>query len=202
MKKTLYDLTKEEWNTLFPIELVEHNPEWKIIYKIEKERILKKVGSLAILQIEHFGSSAIPSIKSKPYIDLMIQIPKQMLFDENLIAKFTELGYSHFEVSARGNIEAYSSFGKGYALNGKKEQVFHIHMCPEDNVMWEQINFRNYLNANLVRAKEYENLKLDLASKFKNDRGAYVLGKTEFINNTLKLIAKKASAKQRVYNLK
>ena len=28
----------------FPIELVDHNPEWKNIYKKEKQRILSKVG--------------------------------------------------------------------------------------------------------------------------------------------------------------
>ena len=191
MKKSLNDLTKDDWNTLFPIELVVHNPEWKNIYEKEKERIVEKVGNEIILRIEHFGSSSIPSIKSKPYIDLMIEIPKKILFNKNLITKFTELGYSHFEVPARENIQAYSSFGKGYNLDGIKEQIFHIHMCPKDNEMWKQIDFRNYLNKYQERAKDYENLKLELASKYKNDRGAYVLGKTKFINETLNLIDKK-----------
>jgi GrpB-like predicted nucleotidyltransferase (UPF0157 family) len=191
MKKTLYDLTKEDWNTLFPIELVNHNPEWKSIYENEKQRILEKVGQEKILRIEHFGSSSITSIKSKPYIDLMIEIPKELLFDEQLIDQFTELGYSHFKVPARENIEKYSTFGKGYNHDGTKEQIFHIHMCPKDNVMWKQIDFRDYLNANEKRAKEYEDLKLELAYKFKNDRGSYVLGKTDFVKETLELIEKK-----------
>ena len=198
MKKTLNDLTKEDWNRLFPIKLVDHNPEWKIIYENEKSRIIEKVGNETILRIEHFGSSSIPSIKSKPYIDLMIEIPKEKLFDENLIANFTELGYSHFVVPARENIEAYSSFGKGYNVDGKKEQIFHIHMCPKDNVMWKQIDFRDYLNSNLERAKQYEKLKLELAHKFKNDRGSYVLGKTDFVNETLEIISDKASVQQRI----
>ncbi len=191
MKKTLNDLTKEDWNTLFPIELVDHDPEWKNTYEKEKEQILQKVGNETILRVEHFGSSSIPSIKSKPYIDLMIEIPKEKLFDEKLIAQFSELGYSHFVVPKREDIEVYSTFGKGYNLDGTKEQIFHIHMCPKENVMWKQIDFRDYLNTNEKRAKEYENLKLDLASKYKNDRGAYVLGKTAFIKETLKLIAGK-----------
>ncbi|MEE9362207.1 MAG: GrpB family protein [Cellulophaga sp.] len=197
MKKTLNDLTKEDWNTLFPIKLVDHNPEWKNIYKGEEERILKKVGNEIILRIEHFGSSSIPSIKSKPYIDLMIEISKKKLFNENLIASFTELGYSHFVVPARENIEAYSSFGKGYNIDGIKEQIFHIHMCPKDNVMWKQIGFRDFLNSNPERAKQYESLKLRLASKFKNDRGSYILGKTDFVNETLEIINGKANAQQK-----
>ena len=198
MKKALNDLTKEDWNTLFPIELVDHNPEWKNIYENEKQRILDKVGKDKILRTEHFGSSSITSIKSKPYIDLMIEIPADLLFDEKLIEQFTELGYAHFKVPARENIAEYSTFGKGYNVDGTKEQIFHIHMCPKDNVMWKQIDFRDYLNANDKRAKEYENLKLELASKFKNDRGSYVLGKTDFVNETLDIISRKASAQHGV----
>ncbi|WP_363317977.1 GrpB family protein [uncultured Maribacter sp.] len=175
------------------MKLVEHNPEWKNTYEREKQRIIDKVGSKTILRIEHFGSSSIPTIKSKPYIDLMIEIPKETLFNEDLIANFTALGYSHFVVPARENIETYSTFGKGYNIDEKKEQIFHIHMCPKDNAMWKQIEFRNFLNSNLKRAKEYESLKMELASKFKNDRGSYVLGKIHFINETLDIIDKKDS---------
>jgi GrpB-like predicted nucleotidyltransferase (UPF0157 family) len=82
------------------------------------------------------------------------------------------------------------SFGKGYDLDGKKEQIFHIHMCPKENVMWKQIDFRDHLNSDFERAKKYEELKLKLESQFKNDRGAYVLGKTDFINETMKLMQK------------
>lgn len=190
MKKSLNELTKEDWNTLFPIELVDHKPEWISIFESEKKRIINKVGKEIIVRIEHFGSTSIPSIKSKPYIDLMIEIPTNLLFNENLIENFTEMGYSHFVVPKRENFEAYSSFGKGYNLNGNKEQIFHIHMCPKENIMWEQIDFRDFLNSNIKRAKQYETLKIELATKFKNDRGSYVLGKTDFINETLEIIKK------------
>lgn len=192
MKKTLYDLTKDDWNTLFPIELVNHDPNWKNIYDDEKNRIISKLGESIILRIEHFGSSSIPKIKSKPYIDIMIEIPKHLLFNDVIIKSFKNLGYSYFKVPARENIAAYMSLGKGYNIEGENEQIFHIHMCSKDNIMWDQINFRDYLNANEDRAKQYENLKLELASKFKNDRGAYVLGKTDFINETISLLKSKA----------
>ena len=96
-------------------------------------------------------------------------------------------------VPARENIEAYSTFGKGYRFDGTKEQIFHIHMCPKNNVMWKQIDFRDYLNKNEERAKKYERLKIELASKFKHDRGAYVLGKTAFIHETLQLISEESN---------
>lgn len=40
MKKTLYELTKEDSNSLFPIELVHHNHEWKNDYENETLEII------------------------------------------------------------------------------------------------------------------------------------------------------------------
>jgi GrpB-like predicted nucleotidyltransferase (UPF0157 family) len=188
MAKTLYDLTKEDWNSLFPVELVEHNPEWKDKFNQEQNLIINKLGKDVVLRIEHFGSTAIPDIKAKPYIDIIIDVHEKKLFSKEIIEKLQEIGYTYFKVPERDNINAYMSFGKGYNLNGVKEQIFHIHMCPKENVMWEQIRFRDYLNSNFERAKQYEALKLELEAKHKNDRGAYVLGKTDFINETMKLI--------------
>ncbi|MFC4632389.1 GrpB family protein [Dokdonia ponticola] len=190
MKKSVYDLTKEDWNTLFPIALVDHHPEWKTIYKQEKKRIVDRIGKAIILRIEHFGSTAIPAIKAKPYIDIIIEVSHHHLFDEQLIKNVEALGYSYFKVPEREGIDAYMSFGKGYTLEGEKEQIFHIHMCTKDNYMWRQVEFRDYLNNHLARAKAYEALKIAAASKFKNDRGSYVLSKTDFINDTLAMIDK------------
>ena len=52
------------------------------------------------------------------------------------------------------------------------------------------IEFRDFLNAHPTHAKKYEALKTQLAAKFKNNRGTYVLGKTEFIYETLQRIDK------------
>ncbi|WP_299254125.1 GrpB family protein [uncultured Aquimarina sp.] len=188
MKKTLYDLTKKDWNTLFPIQLVNHSPKWKTIYKQEEQLITNTISKEFITRIAHFGSTSIPDIKSKPYIDIIIEVPKESLFNENIIKQFETIGYTYFLVPKRDEFEAYMNFGKGYKLDGTKEQIFHIHMCPSDNLMWEQVKFRDYLISNPLRAKDYEKLKITLAEKHKNDRGGYVLSKTNFINETLALI--------------
>ncbi len=187
-KTSLYELTKEDWNTLFPVELIEHDPNWTHIYATERQRIRSYTDANTVLTIEHFGSSSIPHIKAKPYIDMLIDIPAHKLFDINLIDQFEALGYAYFKVPQRDHIDAYMSFGKGYHIDGRKDQVFHIHMCPRENIMWEQLKFRDHLRTNTRRAKEYEHLKIKLAEQFRNDRGAYVLGKNNFIQETMDLI--------------
>lgn len=181
-------LTKEEFNALYPVELVDHNPEWSRLFDEEKQLIQNTVDQRLLKRIEHFGSSSIPGIKAKPYIDIIIEIEKEMLFNEDLIERFKTIEFQYFKVPERDGIDAYMSFGKGYYNDGTKAQIFHIHMCPADNFMWSQLGFRDYLIAHPEHAKAYEALKLELASKYRNDRGAYVLGKTEFIKSTLKKI--------------
>ena len=131
MKKTLYDLTKDDWNTLFPIELSEHNTNWKKVFEAEKTNILNNVNNAYFKNIEHFGSTSIPNIKAKAYIDLFIEIPSELLFDKDLIRSFENIGYTYFEVPARENIEAYMSFGKGYNLEGKKRANLSYSYVPK-----------------------------------------------------------------------
>ena len=132
-------MTKEDWNTLFPVELVEHDPAWRGIFEEERATILQKVDNHLVLRIEHFGSTSIPAIKAKPYIDMLIEIPKGRMFGEEVISSFEALGYTYFKVPERDHIEAYMSFGKGYTLGKATAQIYHIHMCPEDHYMWTQL---------------------------------------------------------------
>jgi GrpB-like predicted nucleotidyltransferase (UPF0157 family) len=52
------------------------------------------------------------------------------------------------------------------------------HTIPD---FWDNVFFRDYLIAHPDVAKEYEALKIRLASAFPNDRIAYTKAKTEFI---------------------
>lgn len=185
MNKRLEDLTKQDWDTLFPIELEEHDPNWKNLFEREKQLIQEKMGH-QLMAIEHVGSTAIPGIKAKPYIDISIEIPQAHLFDEDIIRALESLNYHYFQNMVKG--PDYMLFVKGYHLNGQKEQVFHIHMCPTGHEMLDQIPFRDYLMANPKWAWEYELLKTELVAQYKNDRSGYRMSKDHFIAETMKRV--------------
>ena len=190
MSSPLYELKKEDWNRLFPIHLEPHNPAWAEIFGLEKERIDAKLSAFSPERIEHVGSTSIPGIMAKPYIDILIVIPVEHLFSEDLIGAMAEIGFTYFLVPKRDDIEAYMSFGKGYNLDGVKEQIFHIHLCTADNFMVNQLVFRDVLRKDETLAKAYESLKIESAAKFTNDRGSYLLSKNEFIQDVIKNTAK------------
>ncbi len=189
MSRKLDDLTKQDWDSLFPIELVKHRLEWKVRFEKERQLIDEKIGD-RLVAIEHVGSTAIPGIKAKPYIDISIEIPKESLFNKEIIQALEGLDYHYFKQSGKG--ADYMVFVKGYNFNGLKEQVFHIHMCPCGHEMLEQVLFRDYLIAHPTRAREYEHLKVKLDSQFKNDRTGYRMAKDQFITDTMKRMEEKS----------
>jgi GrpB-like predicted nucleotidyltransferase (UPF0157 family) len=185
MKRKLEDLNKQEWDTLFPIELVDHDPNWKNIFEEEKQKITEKIGE-KIIGIEHVGSTSIPEIRAKAYIDISIEIPEENLFHEEIITALESLNYHYFRQA--GNEADYMIFVKGYNLEGQKEQVFHIHMCPPKHEMLNQIGFRDFLRENPGRAREYEALKRELAASYKHDRVGYRVAKNEFVAETMGMV--------------
>lgn len=188
MSKSLDELTKEEWNTLFPITLEPHNPAWAGIFRAEKASILEALGPDTVQSIEHFGSTSIPGIAAKNYIDMLIEILPEQLFDEQIIAGLRGLGYHYFR--QMGTQSDYMVFVKGYMLDGPSEQIFHIHMCTRGHAMWEQLKFRDYLREHPQRAQAYEALKWQLALAYKHDREGYRIAKTEFIQETMTMLSR------------
>jgi len=55
------------------VGVVSYNPNWTEIYKEESKKI-KNVLSDIIVDIHHIGSTAIPGIKAKPVIDILVEV--------------------------------------------------------------------------------------------------------------------------------
>jgi GrpB-like predicted nucleotidyltransferase (UPF0157 family) len=181
MNNPLYELKKEDWNRLFPVHLEDHNPDWRRIFEEEKRLIESRIAVFSPERIEHVGSTSIPGIKAKPYIDMLIVVAEEHLFSDQLTEAMEEIGYTYFLVPKRDQIEAYMSFGKGYHLDGQKDQIFHIHLCTRDNFMVNQLVFRDALRSDRDLARRYEALKVESASRFRDDRGSYLLSKNDFV---------------------
>lgn len=189
---TLYDLTAEDWGRLFPIKLVSYDPLWPKVFEEENARIQRSLGPAALVQIEHFGSTSVDGLTAKPIIDMIIEIHKPLLFDLQVIKGMEDIGYHYFKQEDNGS--EYMIFVKGYHPNGDMDQLFHIHMCIAGNAMLEQVSFRDYLRTHQDRAKAYQELKLNLAQKFRNNRVGYRKAKTDFIQETMALWRKAQAA--------
>lgn len=77
------------------------------------------------------------------------------------------------------------SFNRGYSIEGYTDKVFHIHIKKYKDC--DELYFRDFLNDNKDKSKEYEKLKLELYNKHQPNRDLYTEGKTVFVNEVANL---------------
>lgn len=183
-ERNLNQLSSEELGALFPIIISDPNPNWCKLFQVEKEKICK-VLSKNIVRMEHIGSTAVPHLKSKPTIDILLEIcDDSNLYD--VVRCFKNLGY--YFISKPENPPPHMMFVKGYSKEGFVGQAYHIHVRYKGD--WDEILFRNYLISHPKVANEYADLKAKLAARFRNDRDAYTDAKSDFIKKII-LLARK-----------
>jgi GrpB-like predicted nucleotidyltransferase (UPF0157 family) len=181
----LKDLTLEELWNLFPITFLDSSDNYKKIY-LEEESNLKKQLNKYIIRINHIGSTAIMNIKTKPIIDILIEID----FNNRNFVKESMLDNGYILMNENSN---KISFNKGYTINGYADKVFHLHIKKYGDC--DELYFRDYLNDNYAIAKEYEKLKLELFNKYKPNRDLYTDGKKEFVDRVVALAKKEYAGK-------
>ena len=167
------------------VRLCDHEKEWEAEAKRtidELSDILRDVAD----GIEHVGSTSIKAIKAKPIIDIAVAVRS---FDDVLAleARLLERGYYYRPKTDMGD---QLLFAKGSRYDGTgRLQTHFIHVVKTGSMDWiNYINFRNYLNANIDVAREYEAIKLALAELAPIDKGRekYTAGKHDFIRYTLR----------------
>ena len=179
MVKNLNQLTTDELGQLFPIIIVDYNPDWPRLASIESRNIIETVGKEFISRIEHIGSTSIPGLCAKPTIDFLLEI-LEITNCDLLIKQLQKIEY-HF-IPKPENPPPHMMLAKGYSESGITGQTFHIHVRYHGD--WDELVFRDYLIKNQAVTAEYARLKRKLATEFKNDREKYTDSKSTFIKNT------------------
>jgi GrpB-like predicted nucleotidyltransferase (UPF0157 family) len=185
MTKDLNQFTSDELGQLFPIIIVDYNPDWPGLASIESKNIVEAVGKEYVSRIEHIGSTAVPGLCAKPTIDFLLEV-KEITNCDLLKKQLQKIAYHY--IPKPENPPPHMMFAKGYSESGITGQTFHIHVrYPGD---WYEIVFRDYLVNNLAVKAEYARLKRRLSEDFRNDREKYTENKTTFIKNVTRTARK------------
>ena len=161
------------------IEVIPYNPNWEQKFKEEAKNI-KKVFEEIFVDIYHIGSTAVPTVKSKPIIDIMVEV-KDINEVDRYNKQMEELGY-----------EALGEYGipkRRFFQKGGNKRTHHVHIFEKGSPhIKRHIDFRDYLISHPKVAKEYSLLKENLAKKYRYDIDKYWKGKNSFIRKTDKLL--------------
>ncbi len=153
------------------VYLVPYQAKWPQQFQVEKERLQKALGELAVA-IHHIGSTAVPGLAAKPVIDIMLEIPA---LEDALacIGPLQELGYIFIDHPE--NVDR-RFFRKG------SPRSHHLHLVEQGSqALRNHLDFRDALCEDNSLREQYQLLKEALASSFSTNRKAYTDGKEEFI---------------------
>ena len=161
------------------VMLAPHQEEWT--QNAERTiQVLNRLLEPVAVDIQHIGSTAIPSIHAKPIIDLVVGVRN---LDD--IAPYVELLKQHDFVFRGEDVAGQLLFVMGDSE--KDTRTHHIHVVRWNGAEWNNyINFRDYLNRFPDKAIEYDVCKKKLVAQFADDRGSYTTGKQKLIGRLLK----------------
>ena len=159
------------------VEIAEYDPEWPRVFGREAAAILEACQPW-ITVVHHVGSTAVPGLAAKPILDIT-PIAANSVECAKAVSGMTKLGYRY-----RGETGIPGRFYFDGIVDGRT--VVHAHMLPVGHPQVRQhLVFRDYLRTHPDAARDYEQLKWTLASKYRDDRPAYTQAKAEFTNGII-----------------
>jgi len=162
-----------------PIVLVPHDSAWREAFQRER-RQLSAILNVSPKRIEHVGSTAIPGLRAKPVIDIIVGLSALVDTDAH-IEEMTSVGYEYV-AAYEADLPDRRYFRKPHTV----PRTHHVHCVVVGSEFWCQyLLFRDYLRSQPEDAVKYEAIKEKLAIRHRFDRRAYLDGKSPFINSIL-----------------
>jgi GrpB-like predicted nucleotidyltransferase (UPF0157 family) len=162
-----------------PIVVVPYDPRWPALYEEERARIAAALARRAAT-LEHFGSTAIPGLAAKPVIDIALGVPR-LADAEAYLAALQALGYTYEPA-----LEAALPDRRFLWRVTSDGQRYHVNLTEAGGANWRAtLAFRDELRRHPAAAAEYARLKEALAARHGSDVGAYIDGKTAFVEKIL-----------------
>lgn len=161
------------------IEVVDYDREWSTQFENEAGHLSNVFGT-QLVDIHHIGSTAIPGIKAKPVIDILVVI-KNIETIETFNEPMVQLGYRPRGECLDNPIPGTP--GRFYFCKDTDGVRTHqVHVCQEGHFdIEDKLAFRDYMRTHPHEAQEYSRLKESLAVDNRSDSVGYNRGKDRFI---------------------
>lgn len=160
------------------VALVEYDRKWPSQYEEMVGWLRHTFPPELILRIEHYGSTAIPGIPAKPVIDILLEVPSFAEARRQMVPAFN-----------KPDCECWWYHGHMIFIIRDRPmgvRTHHIHIAPAGHPVWDGLAFRDYLRAHPTEAKQYADLKRQLAEHYLTDREAYTNSKEQFVREITK----------------
>ena len=156
------------------VRVVPYDTRWPAQYEAEARRIRDAVDDVGV-RIHHIGSTAVPGLRAKPIIDILLEVSDLAALDARS-HRLEALGY---EAKGEFGIPGRRYFRRDNELGVRTHQV-HAFVAggPQAD---RHLAFPDYLISHPEVAQAYGDLKRELAERFPSDIDAYMDGKDSFV---------------------
>ncbi len=146
--------------------LVDYDPEWPFLFEKEKDRLLNVLSNIP-RGVEHYGSTAVPGLRAKPIIDILIGV---LPLNDWVRCKrpLESLGYDYAE---HAGVVGHYIFGRGRDLS---ERTHLVHIVEFNGQSWRfNLAFRDAIRANQTLMEEYLIVKQTASNLAPEGRAKY-----------------------------
>jgi ribosomal-protein-alanine N-acetyltransferase len=153
------------------VRLVPHTPRWAELYREEEARLRAALDGV-LVDVQHFGSTAVPGIHAKPILDVLLAVRRM----DDVFERLPQLEALGYEYVPGAGVPGHHVFGKA------QPRTHLLHVVEHGGPSWrENLWFRDRLRAEPALAAEYDTLKAQLARAHPGDRARYTAEKSAFI---------------------
>lgn len=157
-----------------------YDPAWPRRAARDVRELADHLSLWAVVPVEHIGSTAVPGLPAKPFIDLMVAVRSLDVAPEMELA-LRPAGW-HLVAPELDQRPWRRLFVK--VVNEHRDSHLHVMVAGEPRST-EQIVFRDRPCTDATLRDDYSRLKLAVAQRHGDDREAYTAGKAGFIRDVL-----------------
>ena len=159
-----------------PVEIVPYSEEWPAQFALVENELSLALQRVAVLSIEHVGSTSVPGIAAKPIIDIDIVVERQHVVAA--ISALAEAGYVHCGDLGLTDREAFAAPDENPARN--------VYVCVEGTLhLRNHLAVRRVLRRNSKLRERYGAVKLELSRDSNMNIATYTAEKSEVLQDVL-----------------
>ena len=162
------------------MRVVPYDDSWPAQFEVIREALTGIFGSLAVA-IHHIGSTAVPGMRAKPIIDVLIIVSSAQAVDA-LNSHMMAAGYlprGENGIPGRRYFVMLAEDGENH--------LQHIHCYEPDNPhVATELHFRDILRTDKAAFQSYERVKMEAAEKFRFSPSEYEAYKSDCVESILR----------------
>ena len=159
-----------------PIDVVAYDPGWPARFAAIRSAIADALADVAVVAIEHVGSTSVPGLAAKPVIDVDVIVTRPNLMPA--IGALERIGYRH-----RGDLGIADRHALAPPNDGPRRNVYVV--VEGSLALRNHLAVRAALRSDRALRSRYGALKRRLAAQT-DDIDTYVAGKTRLLLTILR----------------